>query len=520
MAAREPVPAVALIVLDGWGLAPPGPGNAVELAETPEFDSLEAKYPCATLRTSGRDVGLPEGQMGNSEVGHLNLGAGAIVHQDLTRIDIAIENGGFAENHALLAACAKAKESGRLHLIGLVSDGGVHSSLDHVKALLELAAKQDVPDVVVHAFTDGRDTLPRSADGYIEQLEEALPAQGRIGTVVGRYFAMDRDRRWDRVKLAYDAMVHGFSDQPPRESGVHAVEAAYHRDENDEFIKPTIIGDTDSAIRSGDAVICFNFRPDRMREIVAALGEADFADFDRGDAPSDLTIITMTEYHDGWPYAVAFPPDRPKVTLASTIAAAGAHQLHVAETEKYPHVTYFFNGGEEKEWAGEDRHMAQSPKEVATYDLKPEMSAEQAADLFVNNWSATDYRFGLINFANPDMVGHSGVIPAVVDAVETTDAQLARVVEAVHSKGGVCVITADHGNAEQLLEPDGSPNTAHSLNPVPLIVTKAGLNLRDQGILADVTPTVLDLLGIDQPAEMTGQSMIITPTTTTHSKTP
>ncbi len=515
MGAREPIPAVALIVLDGWGLAPPGPGNAVELAETPVFDGLWERYPHATLRTSGRDVGLPEGQMGNSEVGHLNLGAGAIVNQDLTRIDIAIEDGSFGANPALRDACAKARESGRLHLMGLVSDGGVHSSLEHLKALLDLAAEQEVPDVVVHAFTDGRDTLPRSAEGFVEQLEEALPGNARIATVIGRYFAMDRDKRWDRVKLAYDAIVHGKSEQEKAQTGVSAVLAAYARGENDEFIMPTLVGAREGTVRPGDAIICFNFRPDRMRELVAALGEADFESydhdgFDRGERPEGLEIVCMTEYRSGWPYFVAYPPDRPQVTLASTIAAAGGTQLHVAETEKYPHVTYFFNGGEETPQTGEDREMAQSPKEVATYDLKPEMSAEAAASLFVEGWRANDHKFGVINFANPDMVGHSGVIPAVVKAVEETDTQLARVVDAVTKKGGVCLITADHGNAEQQLEPDGSPNTAHTLNPVPFIVTREGLELREQGILADVTPTVLDLLGIDQPPEMTGKSMIKT----------
>lgn len=296
-----PVPAVALIVLDGWGLAEPGPGNAVEMADTPVFDGLHARYPTATLRTSGRDVGLPDGQMGNSEVGHLNLGAGAIVHQDLTRIDIAIENGSFAVNPALIDACAKAKQAGRLHLIGLVSDGGVHSSLEHLKTLLEMAAQQEVPDVVVHAITDGRDTFPRSAAGYIEQLEAALATQARIGTVIGRYFAMDRDKRWDRVKLAYDAIVHDISDEPRADTGVHAVEAAYTRGENDEFIKPTLVGNHDSTVRPGDAIICFNFRPDRMREIVQALGEPDFNDFDRGGAPESLEIVTMTEYQAAGP---------------------------------------------------------------------------------------------------------------------------------------------------------------------------------------------------------------------------
>ncbi len=500
-------PAVALIILDGWGLAPAGPGNAVELAETPVFDDLHARYPHATLRTSGRDVGLPEGQMGNSEVGHLNLGAGAIVNQDLTRIDIAIEDGSFVTNAALLGACATARECGRLHIIGLVSDGGVHSSLEHLKALIGLADEQDVTDTVVHAFTDGRDTLPRSADGYLVEVQDALPASARIGTVTGRYYAMDRDKRWDRVKLAYDAIVHGVSDQPLAASAAEAVTAAYARDENDEFILPTLVG-AESRIRPGDAVIGLNFRPDRMREIIAALGEPDFEEFDRGEAPSNLKIVCMTEYKAGWPYAIAFPPARPEVTLASVIAGGGGDQLHVAETEKYPHVTYFFNGGEETPWDGEERFMAQSPRDVATYDQKPEMSAAEAARQFTDHWRGGDYRFGVINFANPDMVGHSGVIPAVVKAVEATDEQLGEVVKAVHEKGGVCLITADHGNAEQLLEPDGSPNTAHSLNPVPLIVTREGIELRDQGILADVAPTVLDLLDIAQPPEMTGESMI------------
>lgn len=506
---QAPAPAVALIVLDGWGLAPPGPGNAVEQANTPVFDDLIARYPDATLRTSGRDVGLPEGQMGNSEVGHLNLGAGAIVNQDLTRIDIAIENGEFARNEALRGACAVARESGRLHVIGLVSDGGVHSSMEHLDALLKLAAAEGVPDVVVHAFTDGRDTLPKSGAGFVARLEGFLPSNARVGSVSGRYFAMDRDRRWDRVKLAYDAIVHGVAESPPAESGVEAVESAYARGETDEFIKPTLVGSEEARVRDGDAVIGLNFRPDRMREIIAALGEADFAEFDRGDAPSNLTIVAMTEYRAGWPYAIAFPPRRPTVTLASVIAATGAPQLHVAETEKYPHVTYFFNGGEETPKAGEERYMAQSPKDVATYDLKPEMSAAEAARQFAGHWRENGYRFGVINFANPDMVGHSGVIAAVVKAVEETDTQLDAVVNAVHEKGGVCLITADHGNAEQLLEPDGSPNTAHTLNPVPLIVTREGLELREQGILADVAPTVLDLLGIEQPAEMTGTSMIV-----------
>ncbi len=501
-------PAVALIVLDGWGLAPPAPGNAVELASTPVFDDLVARFPHATLRTSGRDVGLPDGQMGNSEVGHLNLGAGAIVNQDLTRIDIAIEDGQFDENEALTNACRAARgDGGRLHVIGLVSDGGVHSSLEHLVALLRLAADQGVPEVIVHAFTDGRDTLPRSARAYLEHVLEHLPANARIGTVSGRYFAMDRDKRWDRVKLAYDAIVHGVSAAPSAADALVAVEAAYTRDETDEFIKPTTIDGVDATVRDGDVVVGLNFRPDRMREIVMALGEVDFTEFDRGDAPR-VQVTCMTEYREGWPYAVAFPPDRPKVTLASVIAGAGFRQLHVAETEKYPHVTYFFNGGEEDPWEGEERCLVQSPKEVATYDQKPEMSAAAAAHEFATRWRAGDFKFGVINFANPDMVGHSGVIAAAIAAVEATDRCLGEVIEAVGESGGVCVICADHGNAEQLLEPDGSPNTAHTLNAVPFIVTDISVSLRHQGILADVAPTALDLLGIAQPPEMTGQSMI------------
>ncbi len=505
----KPVPAVVLIVLDGWGLAPPGPGNAVSQADTPVFDDLVSRFPHATLRTGGRDVGLPEGQMGNSEVGHLNLGAGAIVNQDLTRIDIAVEEGQFDENEALALACSAAREPGcRLHVIGLVSDGGVHSSLEHLVALLRLAADQGVPDVVVHAFTDGRDTRPRSALEYLGYITEHLPDNAKIGTVGGRYYAMDRDKRWDRLQLAYDAIVSGRSAAPPASDARAAVEAAYGRGENDEFIKPTTIEGVDATMRDNDVVIGLNFRPDRMREIVSALGDPDFDGFDRGAAPS-LRVTCMTRYRDGWPYPVAFPPERPKVTIAGVIAAAGGEQLHVAETEKYPHVTYFFNGGEEQPWKGEERCLVQSPQDVATYDLKPEMSAAAAAGEFASRWSKGEFTFGVINFANPDMVGHSGVIPAVVSAVEATDRHLHEVTQAVHEKGGVCVICADHGNAEQLLEPDGSPNTAHSLNPVPFIVTDTGVQLRDQGILADVAPTVLELLAIDQPPEMTGQSMIL-----------
>jgi 2,3-bisphosphoglycerate-independent phosphoglycerate mutase len=494
---------VALVVLDGWGLAEADPGNAVELADTPVFDELWAKHPHTTLTAWGPAVGLPEGQMGNSEVGHLNLGAGAVVKQDLLRIDEAIEDGSFAENETLRQAC----DTERLHLLGLVSGGGVHASMDHLRALIELAADKGVEDVVIHAFTDGRDTNPDSGAGYLAEVEDALPAHpgARVATVTGRYFAMDRDKRWDRTKLAYDAIVHGDAEFSA-ESGEEAVKAAYERGETDEFIKPTLVGE-EGQIRAGDSVVFFNFRPDRARQLTRALGERDFDEFDRGDAP-EVRLTTLTQYQEDWDYPVAFPQARPAVTLASTLAERGVKQLHVAETEKYAHVTYFFNGGEEDEYPGEERRLVDSPRDVPTYDKKPEMSAEEAADAFVAGWREHEPGFAIINFANPDMVGHTGVIEAAVKAIETVDECLGRVVEAVHESGGVCVITADHGNADHMLEPDGSPNTAHSMNPVPLVVTRDVGDLREGGILADVAPTILALMEQEQPEEMTGTSLL------------
>jgi len=500
------VPSLALVVLDGWGLAEPGPGNAISLASTPVFDRLWGRYPHTQLSAQGRDVGLPEGQMGNSEVGHLNLGAGSIVKQDLARIDDAVADGSFFDNEVLLAACERARSGprGRLHLMGLVSDGGVHSGWDHIQACIELAAQEGVPDVAFHAFTDGRDTLPEGGRGYLHELESWLRAAGRVATVSGRYYAMDRDTRWERTKLAYDAIVHAEGLRAA--SADEAIVASYERGETDEFVKPTVIGDYDGAA-PGDVAIFINFRPDRARQLTRALAEPGFDDFSRAGGPV-LDLTTMTEYRKGWPYPVAFPEQRPETTLAETIAAAGASQLHVAETEKYAHVTYFFNGGREQEWEGEERCLVDSPRDVPTYDHKPEMSAAEAASAFVERWSAGEYRFGIINFANPDMVGHTGVIPAAVKAVEEVDRQLGRVVEAVEARGGACIVTADHGNCDNMLEPDGSPNTAHSLNPVPFIVTLEGVSLRDGGILADVAPTALDLLGIEQPAAMSGRSLI------------
>src|SRR3954471_5790524 len=499
------VPHVCLVVLDGWGLAPDGPGNAVSLADTPVFDRLWAEHPHTTLTAKGEAVGLPEGQMGNSEVGHLNLGAGAIVPQDLARIDAAVEDGTLAENETLRAAF---RDAPRVHLIGLVSDGGVHSSDRHLRGLVELAAEWGIEDLVIHAFTDGRDTSPTGGAGYLRDLAEWCEkcGAGRIGSVVGRYFAMDRDKRWDRTQLAYDLLVHGRGEHHA-DSAEQAAKESYERDETDEFIHPTTVGD-EACIRPGDSVLAFNFRPDRMREITRALAERGFDEVDRGGVEPIERYATLTEYEEGWPYPVAFPPARPEATLPHVIAAAGGRQLHVAETEKYPHVTYFFGGGEEKPEEGERRELVPSPRDVPTYDKKPEMSARQAAGAFVQAWEEEDFRFGIINFANPDMVGHTGVIGAAVKAIETVDTCLGEVVRAVQSSGGALIITADHGNADNMLEPDGAPNTAHSLNQVPVIVTVDGVTLEHGGVLADVAPTVLELLDLDQPEAMTGRSLL------------
>ncbi len=508
---RSPAPCACLVVLDGWGVAEPGPGNAVSLASTPTFDRLWASCPHTTLTACGEAVGLPAGQMGNSEVGHLNLGAGAVVKQDLVRIGEAIADGSLTENRSLREAL---RDAPRVHLLGLVSDGGVHSSLDHLRALIALASElAPASDVVVHAFTDGRDTLPHAGAEFLAELD--VESGARVGSVVGRYWAMDRDRRWERTQRAYDLLVHARAAHRAG-SGERAVRDAYERGETDEFIEPTRVGQ-EARIRPGDSVVCFNFRPDRMRQLTRALAEPGFGEdgeelpgwSGRGGAEPVSSYTTLTEYEEGWPYPVAFAPARPKATLAAVLAAAGARQLHVAETEKYPHVTYFFNGGEERPYEGERRELAPSPRDVPTYDRKPQMSAREAAERFVAAWSQDGgYRFGIVNFANADMVGHTGVIAAAVKAVETVDECLGLVLDAVAARGGVAIVTADHGNADHMLEPDGSPNTAHSLNPVPLIVTQAGLSLREGGILADVAPTVLDILGIPQPAEMTGRSLI------------
>jgi 2,3-bisphosphoglycerate-independent phosphoglycerate mutase len=483
-------PLVALVILDGWGCAPPGPGNAVAKAKTPVFDALWARYPHTTLAASGEAVGLPAGQMGNSEVGHLTIGSGRVLDQDFERVNRAIADGSFFENEALVGAFERAKQRGtNVHLLGLVSYGGVHSHIDHLRALLELARRQGMEErTFVHAFTDGRDVSPHAA---IHDLAE-LPEQ-KIATVAGRYFAMDRDKRWERTERAYDAIVSGRPvwGQTP----VMAVHASYDRGVTDEFIEPVAIEDRPRP-GPGDAGIFFNFRPDRARQLAIKLLEDRF----------DLT--TLTRYRDDFDCPVAFEEQNVSETMAELLAEHGARQLHVAETEKYAHVTYFFNGGREDEWRGETRILVPSPRDVPSYDHKPEMSAREVTSRFAAE-VANRYAFAVVNFANPDMVGHTGSIPAVIEAVETTDACLGEVVQAVERAGGVSLITADHGNAEQMLEADGtSPHTAHTTNPVPLVLTKEGMGLASKGELSDLMPTALALLGFAQPLQMTGKSLL------------
>jgi 2,3-bisphosphoglycerate-independent phosphoglycerate mutase len=482
---------VALVILDGWGLAAPGPGNAVELAATPVFDRLVARYPTTQLEASGGAVGLPDGQMGNSEVGHLTIGSGRILFQDLVRVTKAVEDGSFFENAALGAAFARARErDGAVHLLGLVSTGGVHSHIDHLRAVLELGGRNGMAERTwVHAFTDGRDVSPHAAAGDLA----TLPAE-RIATVVGRYYAMDRDRRWERTDRALAAICDGVGEES--DDPVAAVEACYARDVTDEFLEPIVLRGRPRLDPSLDTAIFFNFRPDRARQLSYRLRE-------RG-----VDLTTMTRYADDLDCPVAFEEQVVTDTLAETLSGAGARQLHVAETEKYAHVTYFFNGGVEKEWPGETRILLPSPRDVPSYDHKPAMSAPEVTERFAAE-IGDGYRFAVVNFANPDMVGHTGVIPAVVEAVEVVDSCLGTVVESTHGAGGVCLVTADHGNAERLLEDDGvSPHTAHTTNPVPLILTQDGASLREAGELSDLAPTVLELLGIDVPRAMTGRSLL------------
>jgi len=475
-------PLVALVILDGWGCAPPGPGNAVELANTPNFDRLWRTYPHTTLVASGEAVGLPPGQMGNSEVGHLTIGSGRILYQDFVRVNKAIEDGSFFEIPALRSAFERGE---RTHLLGLVSYGGVHSHIDHVRALLRFAPEK----TWVHAFTDGRDVSPHSA---VNDLAE-LPAD-RIATVAGRYYAMDRDARWERTQRAFDAIVDGTGEHA--EDPVEAVRRSYERGVTDEFIEPVVLTGRPRLDLARDSAIFFNFRPDRARQLVMKLVEAG----------ADMT--TMTRYAASLEVPVAFPEGQVRETLAEVLAEHHVPQLHVAETEKYAHVTYFFNGGREQEWTGEKRVLVPSPRDVPSYDHKPEMSAAEVAERFMAELDGGDYAFAVVNFANPDMVGHTGSIPATVKAVETVDECLGKVVAAVEAHGGVALITADHGNAEQMLEADGtSPHTAHTTNLVPLVVTDPGVTLPDTGELSDLVPTVLGFLGFKQPLQMTGKCL-------------
>ena len=478
-------PLVALVILDGWGIAPPGPGNAVELAETPVFDRLWRDCPHAQLVASGAAVGLPDGQMGNSEVGHLTIGSGRILFQDLVRVNRAIETGELFENEALRRAFERGEN---VHLLGLVSHGGVHSHIDHLQALLTLAPEK----TWIHAFTDGRDVSPHSA---VHDLAE-LPVD-RIATVAGRYYAMDRDKRWDRTGRALRAIVNGEGEHA--DDPIAAVQASYDRGITDEFIEPAVIDGRPRLDPERDTAIFFNFRPDRARQLSEKLGELGV----------DLT--TMTRYRDDFDFPVAFPEHVVENVLAEVLAANDVRQLHSAETEKYAHVTYFLDGGREEPFAGEDRILVDSPRDVPSYDHKPQMSAPEVAERVVRAIDEGGYGFVVVNFANPDMVGHTGVIPAVVQAVETTDECLGRVVDAVARAGGVALVIADHGNAETLLQEDGtSPHTAHTTNPVPVVLTAPGAALRD-GELSDVAPTILALLGLEAPAEMTGRNLVQNP---------
>ncbi len=498
---------VVLCILDGWGYREETADNAVALARTPNFDRIWANCPHNLLITHGPDVGLPRGQMGNSEVGHTNIGAGRVVAMDLGQIDLAVEDGSFAANDALQAFIARLRDTGgTAHLMGLLSDGGVHGHITHILTAMRAIAEAGVP-VVLHAVTDGRDVAPKSAFSYMAALIDQMPQGARLGTVTGRYFAMDRDNRWDRVQEAYEAMVRGKGLRAS--SGRRAIDAAYNRSETDEFITATVVGDYAGA-RDGDGFFCLNFRADRAREILRAVAQPDFADFDVAGRPDWAMVLGMVEYsedHNAW-MRTMFPPRDIRNTLAEWVAAHGKRQFHLAETEKYPHVTFFLNGGKESPEPGEDRYMAASPK-VATYDLQPEMSAPEVTAQFVQ---AIADRYDLIvtNYANPDMVGHTGDLSAAIAACEAVDAGLGQVLAALEQAGGAMIVTADHGNCELMRDPEtGGPHTAHTLNPVPVILVGGpkGAHL-NPGRLADLAPTLLQLMGLPQPPEMTGVSLI------------
>ena len=506
-----------LVIMDGYGLAEQCAvsASAICAANTPYLDSLFAQNPTTRLVASGEDVGLPEGQQGNSEVGHVNIGAGRVVYQDLPRVTAAIRDGSLFENPALKAAMEAAKANGgALHLMGLLSDGGVHSHITHIWALLEMAKREGLTKVYLHGFLDGRDVSPTSGTGYIRAAEETCReiGVGKIATVMGRYWAMDRDKRWDRVEMAYNAMVFGEGIHDP--DPALAVERSYAEDVTDEFVRP-VVCDPEGLVKAGDAVIFFNFRPDRAREITRAFVDCDFDGFVRGGGrpgavvPTGLHYVCLTQYDEEMPnVTVAFPPQEITETFGEYIASLGKTQLRIAETEKYAHVTFFFNGGVEEPYPGEDRVLIPSPKAFATYDLVPEMSAYQVAEACVARIQSGAYDVIILNFANCDMVGHTGDFAEVVKAVEVVDACVKQVVEATVDMGGVALITSDHGNAEYMREPCGSPATAHTTNPVPLAIVGVDVALKE-GRLADIAPTMLELMGLQQPKEMTGESLIV-----------
>lgn len=504
---------VALIILDGFGLREETQGNAIAQANIPNFKRYWSTYPHATLQAAGQAVGLPNGQMGNSEVGHLNIGAGRTVYQDLTRVNKEIQEGRFFDNDVMLEAMRYAKEKNKaLHLYGLLSDGGVHSHIDHLFALLHLAKREEVNKVYIHAFLDGRDVAPDSAKGYIEQLLAKMEELGigQIATIQGRYYSMDRDNRWERIEKAYRAMV--YAEGPRYTDPIQAIIESYEKSVYDEFVLPTVMVDEENEpiglISSEDAVIFYNFRPDRAIQISQVFTNSDFRGFNRGHAaPKALHYVCLTHFSETVKGFVAYKPANLDNTLGEVLTQNGLKQLRIAETEKYPHVTFFFSGGRESKFEGETRILIDSPQ-VATYDLKPEMSAYQVTEALIQEIEADQHDAIILNLANPDMVGHSGMLEPTIKAVETVDQCLGQIVEKIIEKGGIALITADHGNADMVLDAQNRPFTAHTTNPVPIIVTKQGLSLREDGILADLAPTILDLLKIQKPSEMTGKTLV------------
>ncbi|RSK28534.1 2,3-bisphosphoglycerate-independent phosphoglycerate mutase [Bacillus sp. HMF5848] len=503
----------ALIILDGFALRDETFGNAVAHAKKPNFDRYWNQYPHATLQASGEAVGLPDGQMGNSEVGHLNIGAGRIVYQSLTRVNVAIREGEFEKNETFLKAMNHAKDKGTaLHIFGLLSDGGVHSHIQHLFALLKLAKAQDVEKVYVHGFLDGRDVGPQTAKGYISELQEKMTelGVGEIATISGRYYSMDRDKRWERVEKAYRAMVYG--EGPTYSNALECVEDSYGNSIHDEFVLPSVIvkedGSPVATIKDEDAVIFYNFRPDRAIQISNTFTNEDFRSFDRGpNHPRNLEFVCLTHFSETVKGYVAFEPVNLDNTLGEVLSQNNLKQLRIAETEKYPHVTFFMSGGREEPFPGEERILIDSPK-VATYDLKPEMSAYEVTEALLKEIEADKHDVILLNFANPDMVGHSGMLEPTIKAIETVDECLGKIVDAINAKGGVAIITADHGNSDEVTTPEGTPHTAHTTRPVPVIITEDGLSLREDGKLGDLAPTLLDLIEVEQPKEMTGKTLL------------